>query len=72
MAEADDAMNPAPAGTGDDRAAERAHGSPLRPPGNRLEDRVVAMQATLHGIAKHHGLILDDHEARIANLERHS
>ena len=37
----------------------------------RLEDRMIAMQATLHGIAKHHGLILDDHEARIADLERH-
>src|SRR5262245_942143 len=36
----------------------------------RLEDRMIAMQATLHGIAKHHGLILDDHEARIADLER--
>jgi len=23
---------------------------------------VIAMQATLHGIAKHHGLVLDDHE----------
>ena len=38
----------------------------------RLEDRVIAMQATLHGIAKHHGLILDDHETRIADLERRS
>ena len=38
----------------------------------RLEDRVIAMQTTLHGIAKHHGLILNDHEARIADLERRS
>lgn len=36
----------------------------------RLEDRLIAMQTTLQGIAKHHGLILDDHEARIADLER--
>lgn len=36
----------------------------------RLEDRIIAMQTTLNGIAKHHGLILDDHEARIADLER--
>jgi hypothetical protein len=34
----------------------------------RLEDRVIATHTTLHGIAKHHGLILDDHEARIADL----
>ena len=38
----------------------------------RLEDRLIAMQTTLQGIAKHHGLILDDHEARLADLERRS
>ena len=38
----------------------------------RLEDRVIAMQAALHGIAKRHGLILDDHEARIADLQQRS
>ena len=36
----------------------------------RLEDRVISMQRTLEGIARHHGLILDDHEVRIRDLER--
>lgn len=36
----------------------------------RLEDRVISMQRMLAGIARHHGLILDDHEVRIRDLER--
>ena len=36
----------------------------------RLEDRVISMQRTLEGIARHHGLIFDDHEVRIRDLER--
>ena len=36
----------------------------------RLEERVVSMQRTLEGTARHHGLVLDDHEARIRDLER--
>ncbi len=36
----------------------------------RLEDRVIAMQKTLQGIVRHHGLVLDDHEVRIGDLER--
>jgi hypothetical protein len=36
----------------------------------RLEDRIIAMQRILQGIASHHGLVLDDHEVRIGELER--
>jgi hypothetical protein len=36
----------------------------------RLEDRMIAVQRTLQGIARHHGLVLDDHEVRIGELER--
>lgn len=36
----------------------------------RLEERVVAMQKTLEGLARHHAQILDDHEVRITDLER--
>jgi hypothetical protein len=36
----------------------------------RLEDRLIAMQTTLQGIVRHHGLVLDDHEVRIGELER--
>jgi hypothetical protein len=36
----------------------------------RLEERVIAMQKTLQGMVRHHALILDDHEARLGDLER--
>jgi hypothetical protein len=36
----------------------------------RLEERVISMQKTLEGLARHHALILDDHEVRIRDLER--
>lgn len=38
----------------------------------RLEDRIIAMQRTLQRIVGHHDRILDDHEARLADLERRS
>jgi hypothetical protein len=36
----------------------------------RLEARVISMQKTLEGLARHHALILDNHEVRIRDLER--
>jgi hypothetical protein len=36
----------------------------------RLEDRISAMHAALKRIADHHDRILNDHEGRIADLER--
>lgn len=36
----------------------------------RLEDRLAAMQTMLQRVADHHDRILDNHEARIADLER--
>ena len=38
----------------------------------RLEDRITAMQTILQRVADHHDRILDDHEARIGDLERRS
>jgi hypothetical protein len=38
----------------------------------RLEDRIIAMQRSLQRIVSHHDRILDDHEARIGDLERHT
>jgi len=37
----------------------------------RLEDRVISMQKTLQAMLRHHGIVLDDHEVRICDLERH-
>jgi hypothetical protein len=36
----------------------------------RLEERVIAVQKSLQAIVRHHGLVLDDHEVRIGDLER--
>jgi hypothetical protein len=36
----------------------------------RLEDRIAAMQTMLQRVADHHDRILNNHEARIADLER--
>ena len=36
----------------------------------RLEDRIIADAENPEGIARHHGLVLDDHEVRIGELER--
>jgi hypothetical protein len=38
----------------------------------RLEDRVVAMQRSLQRLVDHHDRILNDHEARLVDLERHA
>jgi len=38
----------------------------------RLEDRVIAMQRFVQRVVDHHDRILNDHEARILNLERHA
>lgn len=38
----------------------------------RLEDRIVTVQRILEGIVRHQGIVLDDHEARIRDLERRS
>ena len=38
----------------------------------RLEDRITAIQAVLQRIVDHHDRILNDHEARIVDLERHA
>jgi hypothetical protein len=38
----------------------------------RLEDRILAMQRFLQRMVDHHDRILDDHEARLVDLERHA
>jgi glutaredoxin 2 len=36
---------------------------------DRIEDRIASMQKTLEGMLRHHGVVLDDHEVRIRDLE---
>jgi len=38
----------------------------------RLEDRVIAMQRFVQRVVDHHDRILNDHEARMVDLERHA
>ena len=38
----------------------------------RLEDRIIAMQRFLQRLGDHHDRILNDHEVRIVDLERHA